>query len=329
MLKGNVVVKGIGGFLLNQNDKTDNNQIKNTDNLQEFVDFFNVYTLRANAHFHFSYFMESLQEGIQNDGKNKLLALIDKYAIESDNTQFTRTIEPETILYRARLVNDNDIYKRNGISVITDDNGRKIVTGFDEGNSREAPLGLSSGGRNNIRGASYLYLADTIETACSEVKPNIGQLISVAKFKVIKPIRILDFASDKKFETKESKDENCALGEMFTLIMRRYFEPVHDEKEYLATQVITDHIRKTGLDGVAYKSFYSKDGVNYTIFNSDRRKFDFLESKIIVLQNVEWGYYDINEMKTIKAQSLFPEKAIEKDVQEIVKRIEQKTNNNL
>ena len=46
--------------------------------------------------------------------------------------------------------------------------------GYDDINSREPILGIGSEGRNNIAGASYLYIASNPETACMEIKSQFG-----------------------------------------------------------------------------------------------------------------------------------------------------------
>ena len=156
-------------------------------------DAFESYILQSNASFRFNEFIREVENGcISNDGCNKLLNLIDRFVVEEGN-QFHRTIKRGKILYRARIVYPGQYDQGKGIDVINTDDSR-ITKGFNEGNSREAPLGKSCVGRNNIQGVSYLYLADKESTACVEVKPYCGQLLSVAKFEVKKPLRIVDFA---------------------------------------------------------------------------------------------------------------------------------------
>ncbi|NBH86677.1 RES domain-containing protein [bacterium C-53] len=38
--------------------------------------------------------------------------------------------------------------------------------------------------------------------------------------------------------------------------MLRFFEPVRGENAYRATQIISDYLRKTGVDGIKYRSFF-------------------------------------------------------------------------
>jgi len=79
--------------------------------------------------------------------------------------------------------------------------------------------------------------------------------------------------------------------------------PISNKDEYIATQMLTDHIRKKGFDGIAYGSYYDRDGVNYTIFNCDRQIVRYIDSKIILLQSEEKIFLDFNDKKVIKVDS--------------------------
>ena len=94
--------------------------------------------------------------------------------------------------------------------------------------------------------------------------------------------------------------ENVALGRLFTLIMQQYFVPVSDKDKsnYKATQIITDHIRKSGVDGIAYKSAFHNAGTNYTIFNSNRNTFEYVESSVFWYQAQQQSFCDFNEKTT-------------------------------
>ena len=64
--------------------------------------------------------------------------------------------------------------------------------------------------------------------------------------------------------------------------MSHYSEPVKDNRSYRATQIVSDYLRKTGIDGVAYRSSLSPEGVNYTIFNSHPSNIKYVGSKILI-----------------------------------------------
>lgn len=280
-----------------------------------------AYVLTHNAFFHFREFANSIAKtGISNNGKNKLFNEIDKYIYGDDDKRFYRTLNVGKRLYRARTISQSDLDSCKGINIFEKD--EKYTTfGFDEGNSREAPLGCSDAGRNNIKGVSYLYLADKIQTACVEVKPYCGQLISVAEFKCKKDLNIIDFSNNVDFDIEESREDNIALGTFFTIVMSRFFLPVADESEYLATQILTDHIRKSGIDGIAYKSFYDRKGTNFTIFNSSRNSIEFIGSKIVMHKSVSNSFLDFNNGEILKTDSMSNGKYDMRSADDICKRI--------
>ena len=273
------------------------------DSMQSDFQKMRDWALIMNAHFHFSVFKSKvINNTIKYDGTDTLLNEIDKYVLSDSGSQFHKTIEVGTELYRARVISPEEINNLSGISV-DKVNGEYITHGYDESNSRECPLGIGSAGRNNIAGVSYLYLANSPEVACAEVKPPLLSLISVATFKVKRPIVIVDFSEDKAFEPSDSISDNLALGPFFTLIMRQYFEPIHNDSDYKATQIITDHIRKSGVDGIAYRSNYHTGGVNYTIFNSNRESFEFVESKAFMFQSQQHNFCDFDKKMILSTQS--------------------------
>ena len=216
-----------------------------------------TFALNNNAYFIFNKFLDEVNNNaVHNDGKNELLNLIDKYVSNDKNNRFRKALKSGSVLYRARLIEPIHLNTDYGINV----EGKKdlLTRGFDEGNSREAPLGISKEGRNNIGGVSYLYLSNRGTTACSEVKPHLNQLISLASFKTTRTLHIIDFSTDKIFDPQERADDNVALGRLFTMVMRKYFEPVSNSSEYKATQIITDHIRKLGLTESPIKAYLIK-----------------------------------------------------------------------
>ncbi len=280
-----------------------------------------AFALNNNAYFVFSKFLKQVSNNnIQNDGNNELLNIIDKYVSNDKDNRFRKTIARGSKFYRARLIDPNHLCSDYGIN-ISDSPESFLTRGFDEGNSREAPLGISDTGRNNIEGVSYLYLANRETTACSEVKPHLHQLISLASFITKRTLHIIDFSTDKRFDTGESINENIALGPLFTLIMRKYFEPIADCTEYKATQIITDHIRKTGVDGIAYKSLYDEKGVNFTIFNSDRESIEYHGSKILMFQSARQTFLDFNEHKVKESKTMGQASYSAKDANEMLSNI--------
>lgn len=240
-----------------------------------------------------------------NDYDNTIFKMIDEVIIGQEDSSFRRTIEPGNVLYRARIIKPKDYPNpktKNGVSVAFK-NGKGETTGFNEMNSIESPLGISGEGRNNTKGMSYLYVAEDIETACAEMKSSTRELISLASFKVISPLSIIDFTQDVVFE-KTHKGNDLSIGTLFSLLMSEFSVPKTSE-DYLITQVISDYLRKTGIDGIAYRSFKT-DKANYTIFNSHKNKIRFVGSKIILHYATTEVFWDFNEQSSLKAESDCP-----------------------
>ena len=268
------------------------------------------YTLRVSANICFNQFLNRVKGNqIREDGTDALLNLIDKYVIKG--SRFYKRIKRGTLLYRARTIGHDKLYSDYGFSVSKDG----TITGYDETNSREAPLGCSTEGRNNISGVSYLYLADNVETACAEVKPTVRQLISIAEFMAMDTIRIIDFSDDSILSDSDNVGDDVLLSALFAKIMQQYCVPVIDSAEYKATQIIK------GIDGIAYKSFYCEKGKNYTIFNSDRNRFQYIRSRVLMLQSERRTFLDFSNKKVKEAKTLGYAKYNQKDADEMTEKI--------
>ncbi len=95
------------------------------------------WALTVNAQNHFNDFKRRVEQGaVRNDGTDTLLREIDKYVLSSSNSPFQKTIEEGTILYRARIISPDEIYKPSAIRVHKEGD-RFITQGYDESDSRE------------------------------------------------------------------------------------------------------------------------------------------------------------------------------------------------
>lgn len=295
--------------------------IINDRNNQKII---NDFMSKKNAEVCFQSFLDDVKNGdVKEDGTNDLFNMLDRYVLDDSVNEFRKTLLYGTFLYRAREITNDSASYGNGLEVMPTYGGI-ITRGYDEANSRECPLGMGKSGRNNIAGVSYIYLANRPETACAEIKTVVGSLISVASFKVTKPITIIDFSSDELLLSMDNSNDKVSLRSLISLIMRRYWMPVKDSDEYRVTQIITDHIRKTGIDGIAYKSVYDEKGINYTIFNCSRSNLDFVGSRIMALQSERRTFLDfdnecVHDVKTIGRASYDAMLAYE-----LIKKIEKK-----
>lgn len=220
----------------------------------------------------------------------KIYHIIDEIVLKRESQQFRACLEPGTTLFRARIINPADYKAEKGIGITADGN----LVGYDDINSREPILGISGEGRNSIKGASYFYAASTPATACMEIKSQFGALISLATFEVEESLQIFDFTSDKSFT-----DDDAQYGRFFTDFMFQFAKPAQNEASYRATQIISDYLRKTGIDGIKYRSFLSQNGDNYTIFNCHPSKIRFCTSKVLQHKQANHSFWDFNEKTAI------------------------------
>lgn len=141
--------------------------------------------------------------------------------------------------------------------------------------ARMKPLAeKASDGRANPKGIPCLYLATKQETAVLEVRPLIGSYVSVAQFKVLKDLRLVDCSAKEigdlvRFLKKDWTPEETEK-QVWSDINTAFSEPVErgdDSLDYIPTQIITETFKLNGFDGIAYKSSYGEDGFNVALFD--------------------------------------------------------------
>lgn len=216
-----------------------------------------------------------------------------------------------TILYRARILKVEQFSNFGSLTTFYGINYKKLkdykvnLTGCNEFESKEPPLTKSTNGRNNIKGISYLYLSKNKYTACCEIKPLFGDLISLARFEIQQDLKIANLSCRKTNKEINSfcKKYNMSPMTLIESIISQYSFEVRDEKEYLATQFITDFIRKCGFDGVQYNSAVG-DKQSFTIFNSHKSKISFKNSELISCVEKSYKFTALNNRATIIGKNI-------------------------
>lgn len=266
----------------------ENNQIKDNE-------------LRFNYRYKAGIIFEKIKGELMEDNldySNALFKIIDEIVLDKEKHQFIQEIPCGTILYRAREIKIEE-YNKNGTGLnLKHENDLVITEGFNEKNSIECPIGIGKDGRNNIAGASYLYVAEDVATACAEIKSPLRSFISVAEFETKEPLKIIDFTTEKSFDIGLNEQYKLSIAKFITYIMMEFCQPVANEKDYKTTQIISDYIRKTGYDGIVYRSFFTSKN-NYTIFNCHKSKISFLKSRIVAHQFVDNVFWDFNNQSAI------------------------------
>lgn len=120
----------------------------------------------------------------------------------------------------------------------------------------------------------------------------------LAEFIVCSDLQIIDFSKDIAFQRDLSKKYDMSLGIFFGSLMFSFCKP--DPRIYCFTQIVSDYLRKSGIDGIAYKSFYTGK-TNYTIFNSHKNNIKFKHSKIVSHHFTNEIFWDFNSANTLKS----------------------------
>ena len=225
-----------------------------------------------------------------------------RYILDEDSKAFLNSII-ETCKDRETILKANSIVWRAQIgcdlrpySQTDPDSGENVwIDDFEIPfpSNRMKPLPHSaSEGRANPKGIPCLYVASDKETAMSEVRPWLGSVISIGRFKLKKELKILDFSIEYGRNNIHFMDvpEEEILKTVWCDIDNAFSTPTKTSditSNYAPTQIISEFIKSKGYDGIAYKSSLA-DGHNFAIFDlgaadliscfvftTSRVKFDF------------------------------------------------------
>jgi len=136
------------------------------------------------------------------------------------------------------------------------------------------PKRLASHGRANPAGIPYLYLGSKPETATAEIRPHTGEVACVANF-IIPEIRAVDLRNPRKFVSPFILTDADEIGQLRADLP--FLERLGDELtrpvlpqgaaiDYIPSQYLCEFIKKSGFDGVVYRSSVS-DGINLALFD--------------------------------------------------------------
>lgn len=190
-----------------------------------------------------------------------------------------KTIKKEEILYRARIYNKPDVYKKYS------NPPKDVFQGYDAEGSLAPPPNIAKAGRCNIDGVSFLYTATDKDGAIAEVRPYANNAVSLAEIKVTEELKIIDLSEGLAI----SNDEFTSA---FTLILNNDFSgPIYDEEDYLLSQYVAGYIKKSGYDGVKYRSALSASDIDETYYKNivifDRKNYEAMNSKLFKVNRVK------------------------------------------
>lgn len=137
------------------------------------------------------------------------------------------------------------------------------------------PKHLASHGRANPAGIPYLYLASTMLTAVSEIRPHTGELACVAELEIPDNLTIADLRHPRitvsPFILSDEDEISLLRGDIEFLEklgeeLTRPVLPRSAAFDYIPSQYLCEYIKVSGFDGVMYRSSVG-DGINIALFD--------------------------------------------------------------
>lgn len=138
------------------------------------------------------------------------------------------------------------------------------------------PKRRSSHGRANPAGIPYLYLGSRPDTAVAEVRPHTGEFAYVADFTILS-LKAVDLRNPRKLVSPFILADASEIGQLRADLpflerlgeeLTRPVQPSGAAIDYIPSQYLCEFIKKSGFDGVVYRSSVS-DGYNLALFNPE------------------------------------------------------------
>ena len=145
------------------------------------------------------------------------------------------------------------------------------------------PTKLAKAGRMNAQGISVFYGGTEQSTCVSELRPSVGSSIVIARFELLRPVRLLDLGALSKAyvscsyfdpEYPVHKARSAFLSRLVSEISQPIL-PEDEALEYVPTQVVAEylaHKADSQVDGIIYPSSQTGgSGENVVLFNRSSR----------------------------------------------------------
>jgi len=192
---------------------------------------------------------------------------------------------PQNTIYQEAFLRGSDLYntfqqliEQLNLSLHPNEQffrGRLSSVPLEHKDMGKPPESLATLGRANPYGISYLYLAETEKICIKEIRPNNGDTISIAKFRVDQELNVIDLRTPREnisFLSLSSMNYTdilklVSLLETFASELSLPVSPNNSQREYIPTQFITEFFKTHGnKDGIIFNSSYG-DGFNIVLFD--------------------------------------------------------------
>ena len=140
------------------------------------------------------------------------------------------------------------------------------------------PNRLVSHGRANPPGIPYLYIGSRPDTAVAEVRPHTGETACVADFTIAGGLAAVDLRDPRQLVSPFVLADAAAIGQLRADLpflerlgeeLTRPVLPRGAAIDYVPSQYLCEFIKKSGYDGVVYRSSVS-EGINLALFDPNR-----------------------------------------------------------
>lgn len=166
------------------------------------------------------------------------------------------------------------------------------------------PSPLARPGRMNARGVPVFYGATDERIAMAEVRPPVGADVIVARFEIVRPLRLLDvaalgtvFVEGSIFDpTLAGRSKRAVFLQTLSARITRPVMPDAEDFEYLVTQAMADYLADhpvLDLDGILFPSVQSRTkGANVVLFHKASRTALFDLPKGTEVRAYRYAGYD-------------------------------------
>jgi len=203
----------------------------------------------------------------------------------------TIILSQNEILFRARKIEADDEEKVN-----KEEYFEEYFYGYNKKDSFVPQAKKIPANRANAMGIPCLYAAREEKTAIAEIRPFLGQDISVAIIRPLRDLKIFDLFIDPNLSYNEIEKKSSSSLWFGIAILFSFPYEKSTEKEYLLTQCISEYIKISGFDGIQYSSSLNEGGKNIALFNckneDDGGKYDICEpisSNCCTLNRIEYS----------------------------------------
>lgn len=203
---------------------------------------------------------------------------------------FDRIIRDHTI-----IVNEDEIFYRARINKFGDNHA------YTKAEINMPPLSvIQNVGRVNPKGIAYFYLANNVETAISEVRPEISSRVTVGKFRLKNKKRVLEFDSSASISGNICEKLNSSdISDFMGYLLLGFNRPVFGDNkdlEYLPYQYFAEYCKRRGLDGMKYiSSMNGGPSKNYCYSMFNNNDFCWITSDLYHIKNVIYDFCKVPE----------------------------------